>query len=179
MPTTLFLDCEFTDLAQPQLLSLALVSLDGREWYAQWSLDCARGSALAGQANSFVQDTVLPQFETLPQSGARSWAEFGQGLVAFLESIGTERLEVAYDFHADFDLLESLLRNGGLWATWQTRLEPTHVGYLLGSPDSERAMEKAWHDSFMAQGLERHHALADARALRAAYLALHGEASAT
>lgn len=38
-----FLDTEFTDLLQPQLLSLGLAALDGRELYAELDLTTSIG----------------------------------------------------------------------------------------------------------------------------------------
>src|SRR5659263_378009 len=52
-------------------------------------------------------------------------------------------------------------------------LTTTHVGYLIGV-DVEKAMEASWRASFAANGIDRHHALADARALRAGYVSMHG-----
>lgn len=86
----------------------------------------------------------------------------------------TAPLDVAYDCHADFDLLERALQAAGLWDRLQKVLRPTHVGYLIGDDSVEAAMEASWMASFAANGIERHHALADARALKCGFMAIHG-----
>jgi len=57
----LFLDCEFTSLEDPKLLSIALVADDGRELYVELS-----GELHLKRASTFVIDTVAPQFGLLP-----------------------------------------------------------------------------------------------------------------
>jgi ABC-type anion transport system duplicated permease subunit len=63
-----------------------------------------------------------------------------------------------------------------MWTRIKPVLVPTHIGYLIGETDVATAMEASWKASFAADGIERHHALADARALRVGYLAMHGGA---
>ena len=50
----IFLDTEFTDFARPDLISLALVSEDGREFYAE------RTDYRKDDCSDFVRETVLP-----------------------------------------------------------------------------------------------------------------------
>jgi len=53
------------------------------------------------------------------------------------------------------------------------QLEPVHVGYLLAEPDGVGAALISWVNSKASRGIQRHHALADAIALRARFLAVH------
>lgn len=171
----LFLDCEFTDLTRSRLLSLALVANDTSELYLELT-----DPALHRRAGTFTRDTVLPQFGLVPRT-VDSEAALGQALAEWLEEQGyvtgggQPGVDVAYDYHTDFDLLERALRKAERWNLLSAQLRPTHVAYLLGEPDSDAAMEASWRESFAAQGIDRHHALADARALRAAFIAVHGE----
>lgn len=96
--------------------------------------------------------------------------EFGQRVGAWLLDLGHSSIDVAYDYHADFDLLERALQYAGLWERLKTVVRPTHIGYLIGQDDVEAAMELSWMQSFAANGIDRHHALADARALRCGFL---------
>ena len=55
----IFLDTEFTDFARPDLISLALVSEDGREFYAE------RTDYDPERCSEFVRETVLPLLDEL------------------------------------------------------------------------------------------------------------------
>ena len=162
------LDCEFTSLEDPKLLSIALVADDGRELY----VELAGGSHLK-RASTFVIDTVAPQFGLVPYAET-SRIDIGKRVGAWLLEFGESPIDVLYDFHADMDLLESSLRAAAMWTRLKPVLVPTHIGYLIGETDVTTAMEASWSASFAADGIERHHALADARALRAGYLAMRG-----
>jgi len=92
-------------------------------------------------------------------------------------SFGEPSVDILYDFHSDMDLLEESLRAAAMWTQIKPALVPTHIGYLIGEPEITTAMEASWKASFAADDIARHHALADARALRAGYLAMHGGAA--
>ena len=164
----LFLDCEFTTLDDPKLLSMGLVTEDGREFYVELA-----GESHLKRASTFVLDTVAPQFGLMPFADA-SRIDMGKRVAAWLLSMGSGPLEIHYDFHADMDLLETALRAAAMWTRLGTLLVPTHIGYLIGDPDFTRAAEECWDASFAADGISRHHGLADARALRAGFLAVRG-----
>lgn len=167
----IFIDCEFTSIGVPELLSIGLVTDTGKELY----VELAGESHLAG-ASTFVLDTVAPQLGLIPDS-VSTLPELGHlvgvWLLELVES-DTAPLDVAYDYHADFDLLERALQAAGLWDRLQKVLRPTHVGYLIGDDSVEAAIEASWMASFAANGIGRHHALADARALKCGFTAIHG-----
>ncbi len=50
----IFLDTEFTGLLNPELLSLGLVTLDGREFYAELDLTTDTGKARIKASSAFV-----------------------------------------------------------------------------------------------------------------------------
>lgn len=50
-----FLDTEFTDLLHPALLSIGLVTLDGREFYAEFDLTTDAGKARVMASSDFVR----------------------------------------------------------------------------------------------------------------------------
>ncbi|HAL37828.1 MAG TPA: hypothetical protein DCP03_06790 [Polaromonas sp.] len=168
-----FIDCEFTDLADPKLLSIGLVADDGRELYVELTGDLHLASASA-----FVLDTVAPQFGLVPHQET-SLIDIGKRVGDWLLAFGETSVSVCYDYHADMDLLEHTLRSVGLWTRLSPVLKPTHVGYLIGESDVEKAMDASWRASFAANGIDRHHALADARALRAGYVSMHGGGPST
>jgi hypothetical protein len=167
-----FLDTEFTSIEAPELLSIGLVTDAGDELYVELA-----GNFPLVNASTFVLDTVVPQFGLMPQSVTTTLAELGQLVGVWLLELaasGTAPLDVAYDYHTDFDLLELALQAAGLWDQVQKFLEPTHVAYLIGDDFVESAMEASWMNSFATNGIRRHHSLADARALRAGFVAMHG-----
>ena len=163
-----FLDCEFTSLEDPKLLSIALVAEEGRELYVELS-----GDSHLKRASTFVIETVAPQFGLVPHAET-SRIDIGKRVGAWLLEFSVPSIDVLYDFHADMELLESSLREAAMWTRIKSVLVPTHIGYLIGETVVTTAMETSWSASFAADGIERHHAFADARALRAGYFAMHG-----
>ncbi len=95
-----------------------------------------------------------------------------QAAIRWLASQDGGALEVAYDYSMDFSLLERLLT--GLDKTALSRLVPVHVGYLLDDPLGLEAAVTSWSATEKLRGLRRHHALADAWALKARFEAVHG-----
>lgn len=161
----LFLDTEFLPGERPVLLSIGLCDFFGREFYAELE-NVPNGPT----GNELVDASVLPQ---LGQQGTITGdaATIGICLAQWLCDLAADRIEVCYDFHADYDLFEALLSSH---APIQLRLLPTHVGYLLADPQSDESARLEWSRQEVERGLSRHHALADAHALRARFAEVHG-----
>lgn len=185
MPARFFLDTEFTGLEEPRLLSLALVSHASgggeppTEFYVQWDPACAAMRELQRASNRFVRQQVWPALKRCVGRCVTSQEGFAQAVADVLRrAIQTQgqAAEVAYDYHTDYDLLESLLMAYEPTRELLKHLTPVHIGYLLGDEDAKCAMERSWAASLASHQLPRHHALADARALRAAFVAVHGDA---
>lgn len=128
----LFLDCEFTELSvAAKLISLALVSEDGREFYVELH-DAWREE----DCSDFVKEIVLPQLwggsYSLPTVDAR------KALLGFLTSLDTE-IEIVTDApQFDWELFCDLVYEEGRWPrtvrnypTDATTLVPTSVGEEL------------------------------------------------
>ena len=160
-------DCEFTDLAAPELLSVGIVAERGDELYVEL-LD----PTLESHSTDFVRDTVLPMFGLVYGARADSYADLATRACEFLLGLN-EPVLLIFDYAADRELLEHALERAPRWAelrnrvTWE--LAPTTV---YCSDIGPATMEKVWHEEEM-DGLGRHHALSDARALRAACIAVH------
>lgn len=173
--TLVFLDTEFTDVLLPQLLSLGLVGLDGREHYVELDLALEEGRQRTRRATRFVREVVLPQWGRYA-AGADSLSGMQRKTSQWLRDIARAgRVEVAYDYVSDFQLLADLMRQaeeqvpgGGL------KLVPINVSYLHSIDGLERVRDAELHAQAV-RGLQRHHALADACALRTMYLAVHTE----
>jgi hypothetical protein len=169
-----FLDTEFTDLLQPELLSLGLVTLDGREHYGELDLSTEVGRARKQASSDFVRyGGVLELWGVVPDA-ACSELELGRRAGDWLLELAQEpgtRVEIAFDYDTDFELLECAICDAGLWNRVREVVTPINVGALTGSPEGEIAAEACFRE-LRRRGLSRHHALADASALRAAYIAV-------
>jgi hypothetical protein len=164
----IFIDCEFTSLKNPVLLSIGLVTDGGEELYIEIS-----NKKIWGVSSDFVIETVLPQFGRIGHSVSTN-AEVGQLIGCWFDQVQSgKQIDIAYDYHADFDLLEQALRDAGLWGRFEKILVPNHVGYMLGHELVVSAMDHSWKMSKLNRGIDRHHALADAIALKCSFESMH------
>lgn len=170
-----FLDTEFTNLETPALLSFSMVSMDGSEIYAE--LDLAMdpiGQTRLQASSNFTRNTVISQFGRLPKSKCSAKElgyRAGQWLIA-LAAGASEQITVAYDYDVDFDLLRDAMLEASIWDQVHPLLVPKNIDNITGSAEGARAAEASWLESSLYRGLERHHALADALTLRAAWRAV-------
>lgn len=172
-----FLDTEFTNLLHPELLSIGLVTLDGREMYVELDLTSDIGKRRRQTSSDFVLCGVLDLWGIVHGATDTQWGmgrRVGEWLLELAAEFGT-RVEVAYDYDVDFELLEYAVRDSGLWDRVREVVMPVNVGRLTGTIEGELAAEECFR-GLSKRGLSRHHALADAHALRAAYLAAKTEA---
>lgn len=146
----LFIDTEFTDFRNPQLISIALVSECGtQEFYAESPYDLAR-------CNSFVVETVLPLLGN-PPGALYQPAELRQRLKAWLMQFeGRGEVAVCYDFGGDWEFLRAVLQDD--LPAW---IVPRNIFKYL---------DKAKMDAYFADKPNlAHHALHDARGNRHAF----------
>ncbi|MDN3922522.1 hypothetical protein [Roseateles violae] len=172
-----FLDTEFTDLISPALLSFSMVSRDGPEIYAELDLVLDPvGHKRLRASSEFTRHTVIPQFGRMPKSkcSARELGNrAGEWLIARAAVAGGQ-ITVAYDFDDDFALLKDAMMEACIWDRVRSLLAPENIHSITGRVEGELAAEASWLESSLYRGLERHHALADALALRAAWRAVCG-----
>lgn len=156
----LFLDTEFTDFQQPDLISLGLVSECGRhEFYAERNdFDLARCS-------DFVQSTVLPKLGQGLSGVDRT--NLAIALRAWLENVHSFDSQgpvlVLYDFDTDFELFRQALLE---------QLPP----WIEGTNVAEEVNPISWARAGLIESPDAHHALHDARELRADWLAARAHA---
>jgi hypothetical protein len=178
-----FLDAEFTDLLNPELLSLGLVTLDGREFYAELDLTTDAGKARVKVSSDFVRyGGVLDFWGLVPGATGTEW-EMGRRTGEWLLGLGAEsgtRIEIAFDYGMDYELMEYAIRDAGLWDQVRDVVLPVNVNPITGTIDGELAAEACFRELGKrgGRGLRRHHALADALALQAAYMAVKAAALA-
>ena len=174
MNALVFLDCEFTQFIHVELLSLGMVTLadEARELYVELDLSTDIGKARRASSSDFVKyEGVLDQWGVVPGATATDWEmgrRAGEWLLALAAESGS-RVEVAYDYGMDWELLEYAVRDSGLWDRVREVVWPVDVGALTGTVHGELAAEECYR-GLKRRGLGRHHALADAHALRAAYI---------
>lgn len=153
----LFFDTEFTELGiDPKLISIGVVSEDGREFYAELS-----DTWKEMDASDFVLDAVVPFLEggkstmTLHELTFRlgNWIESFEVSV----TLATDSLSWDWPWIPEVFAISS---------TWPVNLAK-RPELLKLDEEFELATEAAF-----ASGLRRHHALDDAKANRLAWLAL-------
>ena len=154
-----FLDTEFTDFTNPDLISLALVSENGREFYAE------RADYRREDCNDFVRQEVLPLLGRVP-GAACTHSELTERVRTWFECL-PEPATLVFDFEGDWLLLADA------WLGLHHREAPANVGdklhlsnHTITHPIFEAALNRVF-----TQHWPPHHALADARALMAGYRA--------
>lgn len=163
----LFLDTEWANDVQCELVSLALVSRDGtRRFYAE-------RDPLPDHPSRFVADVVYPLLER--GDAAMPDADFTRGLCRFLSQ--SDAPFVLFDVGHDCELLTHALKGFGAPGDYgpmpviaTTRmLREGHFHHLL----------QDWFAQNPEREARRHHAGADAEALRCAWLAVTGREDLT
>lgn len=146
----IFIDTEFTDFRNPQLISIALVADEGgHEFYAELPYDLARCS-------DFVVEIVLPALGE-PAGALCEPVELKSRMLAWLAQFeAAGEVSVCYDFDGDWRFLDAIL--GDDIPAW---IVPRNVFEHL----DQQAL-KSYFD--IHDGVE-HHALHDARANRHAF----------
>jgi hypothetical protein len=157
-----FVDTEFTDFIQIDLISIALVAEDGREFYAE------RTDYRHEDCNDFVRAAVVPMLGRVADA-ACTRSELANRLRAWFEAL-PEPATLVYDYSTDRDLLVDAYLGD------EFDLPPANVGdnLLLGEVESDLVYQHALNRAYVP-GWPRHHALADARAMRAGYRAWEEE----
>lgn len=85
-------------------------------------------------------------------------------------------MSVAFDYFTDYALMEHVIRNAGQWERVRGVVQPVDIDRITGINEGELAADECFRELQRTRGLSRHHAHADALALRAAYLAVRSEA---
>jgi hypothetical protein len=144
--TRFFCDTEFSsfDVGARQLISVAIVGEDGREFYGE------RSDLEPALCTEFVRDVVLPQLGQFP-GRAMPFARLRDELMVWLLAVPLKPKPVlCYDFGGDLELITDLI-GGPLPRGWK------HENVALKLDADKLAQYIARHGG-------EHHALHDARA---------------
>jgi hypothetical protein len=147
--TRVFVDTEFTDFASRDLISIALVCNDGREFYGE------RADYDQQACSEFVTREVLPQLGHHPHA-VFSRDELAKCVQRWLGEFSRDPdPRLCFDYAGDWELLVEL------------------VGEIPSFWEAERVTDRiseAKTQGYYAQHGGRHHALHDARANCAAFV---------
>ncbi len=159
----IFLDTEFTKLDRPDLISLALVAEDGREFYAE------RTDYDPRQCSDFVREHVLPLLGRVEGAGC-SRLDLTMRLRDWILQL-TEPATYVFDSPKDWHLLAVAMLGR------PQKYPPGDFGkqLFLDSAVFSDANFKSASSTSYTSAMPEHHALADARALMAGYRAYRGE----
>ena len=166
-----FLAAELSHLLRPGLLALGLVTLDGREHYVELDLGTDTGKARVKASGDFVRGGVLDMWGLVPGAMGSDWEmgrRTGEWLLGLADKSGT-RVEIAFDYSTDYELMEYASRDSGLWDRVREVVIPVNINAITGTIEGELAAEASYRET-ATRGLKRHHSLADALALRASYI---------
>jgi hypothetical protein len=163
----IFFDTEFTDLVQePFLISAGFASDDGREFYGE-----LEPQFWAPWASAFVQANVVPLLDqvTHRRGGLPPFTLTGlaKAIRGWIEGQPGEVVLVSDSPGYDLALLLNVFDEAN--EPWPRNTERRARCLSLCS----EAAAHTYHKEFRRIGLPQHHALADAKALRAAWSA-HG-----
>lgn len=144
----IFLDTEFTSLAEPYLISIGLV-------YGESSFYAELRGITPAICSRFVRKSVFP----LLSGPVFSPLEMAKGLGKFLQQVPNPAILLCEDPRYDFGLVLPFLPASRQWTVRVPRFESPHRQDLFDEIKSAQ----------FEQGLRRHHALDDARALSVAW----------
>lgn len=146
----IFLDTEFTDFIDPQLISIGIAASNGEEFYAElpYSIDLC---------STFVKEVVIPLLGKNPDAFCTAH-ELPVRLITWLNLIksSNQKLDICFDFQTDWDLfIKALGEDVPNWC--QPRLIGREINAMLR------------YDFHKKNQLPQHHALNDAKGIRYAF----------
>lgn len=177
----IFIDTEFTDVMNPRLISIGLITAGGEQLYVALEINDWGG---ANACTEFVQEEVLPKLVelnpvVLSRKAAgqhihdwlqrefsrrqRNFYDSGQQEINVETMSPTLQIECISDAVIDATLLKELLPSVPSWLTFSLVQNKLHGGPLA-------QLFAGIDEHFRQQPEQRHHALHDARALRAAWM---------
>jgi len=171
----LFLDTEFTSFEQPELISIGIVSEDGQhEFYREVS------DHNAYKRSQFVKDVVIPLlFNDYATSMIREYV--AMDLNKWIDSLPTDQVTIVVDYPGDWHLVKPLLdkvseRRVKINAEMRNHSFLAAARYRAVDVSPEKTLEAMFvmeesEEAYFKTDPRQHHALVDARAMRAGWIA--------
>lgn len=178
--TLVFCDTEFTDFTNMELISVGLVPIEGPEFYKEINDHCVNF------CSAFVQQVVKPLLN-MNEHGC-SYNQAAVALRQWLKNFNGQHLTFVVDYRGDYDLISKLLQHSPqpLNCTIEFAFVQTVMhDVLFFSLDQQQATEQLypaleWMEQHINAYWEnvdnrRHHALVDARAMHAGWIATYNK----
>lgn len=174
MTINVFLDCEFTNFDQPKLISIALVTEDGKQsFYAELTDTYSQSDC-----SEFVIQHVLPLLDakefSLPETGGYSnvhakmtFAQCSEYLSRWFDYLDDKVVVFNDAPHYDFTLLTEVL-----YDHWPAQLRKKCHQIASRTIEGQERYEKTTEEEFK-KGFRQHHALDDAKVMILAYKAMN------
>lgn len=155
----IFLDTKFTDFRDCELISIGLVSEDGAfQFYAE------RSDFLLARCSEWTLHHILPMLASTSQT-SMTRAQLSDALWDWFQAL-PEPATLLYDYSTDWCLLaEALLSHG------QRRIPPTIASVQSMAELKRDPVFSATAERYYASGQPRYHALTEAQAMRAGWMA--------
>jgi hypothetical protein len=153
----IFLDTEFTQFRNGQLLSVGLVSDADDELVVEIHDPLRHASA-----SEFCRDVVLPQFGAVPATQVRTDLDLGRAVIAWLLQFRVP-VTLCYDYKVDRRLLLEALCGAEDWRVLEPRVNWVDVAGLARSAECLAAHDRYFEGKVFPG---RHHPLVDAKAMR-------------
>lgn len=154
----IFLDTEFTDFINTEVLSIGMVTSDMKhEFYAE------RTDYSLKMCSEFVKEEILPLFDKSGFVGTKK--EIGQKVVDWIISLPYSEVVIVVDYHGDWEILGDLLPS----VPMKLKRSPVYIQAL-----TDFAPLTAIHgceEYFEKIDKRQHHALVDAKSNRHGWLA--------
>ena len=159
MTICVFFDTEFTTLnvnGYPELISIGLVSDDGKEFYAELT-----DTWYEGICSQFAIDFVLPLLEG--GEARMTEAQLAVALKTWIEAFGDEEIVLRSDAPGmDWPWLANIF-NAYAWPNnLRKKCGPIYFRKLLFQHRFNMGLESFWSEHFK----RKHHALVDAKSLQ-------------
>lgn len=174
MTVNVFLDCEFTSFDQPKLISIALITEDGKQsFYAELT-----DTYTPSDCSEFVIETVLPLLDakefSIPENGGylnvyskMTSAQCSEYMKRWIDYLDDKVVIFNDAAHYDFTLLTEVL-----YDNWPAQLRKKCHQISARTLDGQERYEKTLNEEFK-HGFRQHHALDDAKVMIRAYKAMN------
>lgn len=165
-----FIDSEFCPISRRWLSTGAIIRQE--MFYAATRDQAVLQIAEREFAGNPVRDEVLGQIAiyVCPPGAVDDLAQMAWAFRDWIKRVGSDRdVYVCYDYSLDIELLEQGFEDARL--VWPETWHPCSLAILNEDTSSEVARLRVWSEFEQRHGIRRHHALADAATLQAAYCA--------